>query len=148
MDRRVFLSGLVLVATAAGVTAADAGLSSTVRAPDIAPADPYAPPSPSPMFDPIDPALVGTWQIMVPYRGGQSLWIWQMIGNGTYKFHADPYNSARPHEGIMSAANGHWSLRALKGVRGYTDGGTYEVHDTIAIIKGKLGTGAWKRLPE
>jgi hypothetical protein len=30
----------------------------------------------------------------------------------------------------------------------YSDGGTYEVHDTIAIIKGKLGTGTWKRLPQ
>jgi hypothetical protein len=100
------------------------------------------------MFDPVDPVLVGTWTIMVPYRGGQSLWIWQMIGNGTYKFHADPFRSATPHEGIMSAANGHWSLRSLRGVRGYTDGGTYEVHDDSALIRGKLGTGTWKRLPE
>ncbi len=99
------------------------------------------------MFDPVDPALVGTWQIMVPYRGGQSLWIWQMIGNGTYKFHTDPYNAARPHEGIMSAANGRWTLRSLRGMK-YSDGGTYEVHDNAALIKGKLGTGIWRRLPE
>jgi hypothetical protein len=147
MDRRALLSGLVFVATAAGVTATHAGLSSSVRTPETALGDPYAPPAPQPMFDAVDPALVGTWEIMVPYRGGQSLWIWQMIGNGTYKFHADPFNSARPHEGIMSAANGHWTLRALKGMR-YTDGGTYEVRDTSALIKGKLGTGIWKRLPE
>jgi hypothetical protein len=147
MNRRGFLSGLVLMTTLAGLTAAHSGLSSSVRAPDTGPANAF-PPSPSPMFDPVDPALVGTWTIMVPYRGGQSLWIWQMIGNGTYKFHADPFRSARPHEGIMSAANGHWTLRALKGVRGYLDGGTYEVNDATALIKGKLGTGTWKRLPE
>jgi hypothetical protein len=137
------------MATLAGLTATNAGLSSSVRAPDTEPANTFpSSPPPSPMFDPVDPALVGTWEIMVPYRGGQSLWIWQMIGDGTYKFHADPYRSATPHEGIMSAANGRWTLRALKGVRGYIDGGTYEVHDTIAVIKGKLGTGVWKRLPE
>lgn len=147
MNRRALLSGLVFATTFAGVTATHAGLSSSVRTPDNAPADRYAPPSPPPMFDPVDPALVGTWEIMVPYRGGQSLWIWQMIGNGTYKFHADPYNAARPHEGIMSAANGRWTLRSRRGMK-YSDGGTYEVHDNAALIKGKLGTGIWKRLPE
>jgi hypothetical protein len=145
MDRRILLLGSVFLAT--GATATKAGLSSSVRTQDNPPENAY-PPLPPPTFDPVDPALVGTWEIMVPYRGGQVLWVWQMIGNGTYKFHTDPYNVGKPHEGIMSAANGRWSLRALKGARGYMDGGTYEVHDTIAVIKGKLGTGVWKRLPE
>jgi hypothetical protein len=136
----------MFVTMLAGVTAANAGLSSSVRTQDNPPENAY-PSSPPPTFDAVDPALVGTWEIMVPYRGGQSLWIWQMLGNGTYRFHADPYNAARPHEGIMSAANGHWSLRSLRGTR-WSDGGTYEVHDTSVLIKGKLGTGIWKRLPE
>ena len=147
MNRRALLLGLMFVTMLAGVTATNAGLSSSVRTQDNPPENAY-PSSPPPTFDPVDPALVGTWEIMVPHRGGQVLWIWQMIGNGTYKFHTDPFRAATPHEGIMSAANGRWSIRALSGVRGYTDGGTYEVHDTIAVIKGKLGTGVWKRLPE
>lgn len=148
MNRCAFLLGLVLTTTLAGLTATQAGLSSSVRTQDTEPANAFpSSPPPAPVFDPVDPDLVGTWEIMVPYRGGQSLWIWQMIGNGTYKFHADPDNAARPHEGIMSAANGHWTLRSLRGMK-YSDGGTYEVHDTIAIIKGKLGTGTWKRLPQ
>lgn len=96
----------------------------------------------------IDPALVGTWEIMVPDGRGQSRWIWQILGDGTYKFHAEPSRAARPHEGTVSFANGRWTLHALRGLKDYSDGGSYEVRDTTAVITGKLGTGYWKRSGE
>ena len=76
---------------------------------------------------------------------GQSRWIWQIIADGTYRFRAEPPRSARSHEGTMTAANGHWTLHATRGLSGYSDGGGYEIHDALAVITGKLGTGAWKR---
>lgn len=109
----------------------------------VTPAPSRAPPSST-----VDPALVGTWEIMVPSGHGQSRWIWQIMGDGTYKFHAEPERSARPHEGTMTAANGRWSLHALRGLSGYSDGGAYEIHDALAVITGKLGTGAWRRSVE
>jgi hypothetical protein len=48
----------------------------------------------------------------------------------------------------MTASNGHWTLHTIRGLNGYVDGGSYEIHDTIAVITGKLGTGAWKRAAE
>lgn len=96
----------------------------------------------------IDPALVGTWQIMVPSGRGPSRWIWQIMGDGTYRFHAEPQRSARPHEGTITAANGRWTLHAIRGLSGYSDGGAYEIHDAVAVITGRLGTGAWKRSAE
>jgi hypothetical protein len=155
MNRRAWSSGLAVVAMLAGLTAtraADegqraallhlAGLSSSDRPSLTAPADSLPRPATP---DIMDPALVGTWEIMAPHRGGQSRWIWQILGDGTYRFHAEPYNSARPHEGVMTAVNGHWTLHALKGLRNWSDGGSYEIHDVVAVITGKLGTGAWKR---
>ena len=106
---------------------------------------PAAPRGPS---STIDPALVGTWEVMVPNGRGQSRWIWEIMGDGTYRFHAEPQRSARPHEGTITAANGRWTLRALRGLSGYSDGGAYEIHDAMAMITGKLGTGAWKRSAE
>lgn len=32
--------------------------------------------------------------------------------------------------------------------RGVVDGGAYEIHDAMAMISGKLGTGAWTRSAE
>ncbi|WP_050403376.1 caspase family protein [Bradyrhizobium embrapense] len=96
----------------------------------------------------IDPALVGTWEIMVASGRGQSRWIWQILADGTYKFHAEPFRSAQSHEGTVSFANGRWTLHALRGLRNYHDAGSYEVHDSIAVITGKLGTGYWKRSVE
>jgi hypothetical protein len=40
-------------------------------------------------------------------------------------------------------------LHPLKGLpKGYSAGGSYEIHDSIAVITGKLGTGYWKRSVE
>ena len=111
-------------------------------------ADPAPPPARTASTGAIDPALVGTWEVMVPTRRGQSRWVWQIMADGAYKFHAEPSYGARSHEGTMTASNGHWTLHTLRGLNGYSDGGSYEMHDAIAVITGKLGTGTWKRAAE
>jgi Caspase domain len=104
-----------------------------------------SPAVPAPPSFTIDPALVGTWEIMVPSDRGLSRWIWRIIGDGTYKFHAEGPRPARAHEGTITAMNGRWSIHAMKGLADYEDGGSYEIHDATAVITGKLGTGYWKR---
>jgi hypothetical protein len=114
---------------------------------NAAPADAGAPSrvAPAPSSLAIDPALVGTWEIMVPSDRGMSRWIWRIMGDGTYKFHAEGPRAAPAHEGTIAAINGHWSIHANRGLTGYDDGGSYEIRDTAATITGKLGTGYWKR---
>ncbi len=126
------------------------GPASTIEANAVpAVAAPAAPAPPATSATAIDPALVGTWEIMVPSGRGQSRWIWQMMGDGTYKFHAEGGRATPAHEGTIAAANGRWTLHALKGLsKDYSDGGSYEIHDTVAVISGKLGTGYWKRSVE
>ena len=111
------------------------------------PADASAPSrvAPAPSSLAIDPALVGTWEIMVPSDRGMSRWIWRIMGDGTYKFRAEGPRAAPAHEGTIAAVNGHWSIHANRGLTGYDDGGSYEIRDTAAVITGKLGTGYWKR---
>jgi hypothetical protein len=108
-----------------------------------APAGPPMAPAPAPLA--IDPALVGTWEIMVPSSRGLSRWIWRIMGDGTYQFHSEGGRAAPAHEGTITAASGRWTLRAMKGLKNYADSGSYEVRDTTAVITGKLGTGNWKR---
>ena len=112
---------------------------------NAAPGPAQAPVVPAPPPAAIDPALVGTWEIMVPGDRGSSRWIWRIMSDGTYKFHAEGAHAARAHEGAITAMNGRWSIQAIKGLPGYSDGGSYEVRDASAVITGKLGTGYWKR---
>ncbi|HLG83530.1 MAG TPA: caspase family protein [Bradyrhizobium sp.] len=117
-----------------------AGAQQANAAPAAAAAPSVSAPPPA-----IDPMLVGTWQIMVPSDRGQSRWVWNILGDGTYNFHAEGGRAIRPHEGKMTAVNGHWTLHATRGIAGWADGGSYEVRDTTAVITGKLGTGYWTR---
>jgi hypothetical protein len=114
---------------------------------NAAPATAVAPATIAPALPPpaIDPTLVGTWEIMVPSDRGQSRWVWNILSDGTYNFHAEGGRAVRPHEGRMTAENGHWTLHATRGLSGWADGGSYQVRDTVAVITGKLGTGYWKR---
>jgi hypothetical protein len=134
--KAIYLAGQPSPAEALGT---QANVAPAVVAP-TAPALPLA----------IDPTLVGTWEIMVPGDRGLSRWIWRIFGDGTYKFRAEGRRPALPHEGTITAANGRWTLHALKGglPKDYSDGGSYEVRDTTAVITGKLGTGYWKRSVE
>jgi hypothetical protein len=58
---------------------------------------------------------------------------------------AEGPRAAPAHEGTITATNGHWSIHAIRGLSGHSDGGSYEVRDTAAVITGKLGIGYWKR---
>jgi hypothetical protein len=110
------------------------------------PAAAGAPPSAAHAPPPaIDPALVGTWEIMVPSDRGLSRWFWRIMDDGTYKFRAEGPRAAPAHEGTITAMSGHWSMHVIRGLAGYDDAGSYEVRDTTAVITGKLGTGHWKR---
>ena len=120
-----------VAANQANATPADASTASRV--------------APAPSSLAIDPALVGTWEIMVPSDRGMSRWIWRIMGDGTYKFRAEGPRAAPAHEGTIAAVNGHWSIHANRGLTGYDDSGSYEIRDTAAVITGKLGTGYWKR---
>ncbi|MGY4625738.1 caspase family protein [Bradyrhizobium sp. USDA 4486] len=137
--RAIYLAGLPLSADQAGTSQANA-----------APAGAGAPArvTLAPYSLAIDPALVGTWEILVPSDRGMSRWIWRIMGDGTYKFRAEGHRAAPAHEGTIAASNGHWSIHANRGLAGYDDGGSYEIRDTAAIITGKLGTGYWKRSPQ
>src|ERR1700753_547549 len=94
------LSGLIVAAMLTGFAVTNAaaegkraapvylaGLSSTDRTPQAVPANrpPPVAPVPPPVFDVVDPALVGTWETTVALRRGQSRWIWQITGDGTSK---------------------------------------------------------------
>src|SRR5579871_3224571 len=122
--------------------AADAKQANLTSPPAVTPATPAPPPVPP---SPIDPALVGTWELTVAGNRGLSRWVWNILPNGTYNFHSEGGQAAPSHEGTMTATNGHWTLHAVKGLRNWDDGGSYDVHDTTAAITGKLGTANWKR---
>jgi hypothetical protein len=133
--RAIYLAGLPPPVDQTSPKQAIGAPSEAGLPPPVAPAPPPA----------IDPALVGTWEIMVPGDRGLSRWIWIIMGDGTYRFRAEGRRAAPAHEGTIAASNGRWSLHAVKGLAGYDDGGSYDVRDTTAVITGKLGTGYWKR---
>jgi hypothetical protein len=85
----------------------------------------------------VDAHLLGTWYLPV----GKGIWVFEILPNGTYKFHGEAGDGVAPHR-QLSASNGHWSMRATTG---YADGGTYLVQaPDIWIATGRLGTGAWR----
>jgi hypothetical protein len=87
----------------------------------------------------VDAHLVGTWKL--PLKGGP--WVWEILRDGTYKFHSEAQDGAPSHAGTFSAGNGHWSLKATTG---YTDNGFYLFQaPDILIATGKLGAAAWLR---
>jgi len=47
--------------------------------------------------------------------------------DGTYKFYTKGLRAAPAHEATITAMNVDWSIQAIKGLAGYSDGGSYEV---------------------
>jgi hypothetical protein len=85
----------------------------------------------------VDANLIGTWRL--PLKGGP--WVWEILRDGTYKFHSEARDGAPSHSGTFTASNGHWSL---KSTTGYTDAGYYLFQaPDIWIASGNLGAGAW-----
>jgi hypothetical protein len=113
-------------------------------------APPAAPVLPSPVRQPptisIDQAAVGTWEMFVPNNRGTAHWVWEIEPSGIYRFYSTGPGAAPAHDGTVSVADGKWSLHALRGLPGYTDGGSYEMKDPDTLVMtGKLGTGVWRR---
>jgi hypothetical protein len=90
----------------------------------------------------IDPQLVGEWFIdMNPGR-----WIWEIGAGGTYQFHSEAPDLAPTHAGVISAADGKWTLSATAGIAD-SDGGTYQILGPDKVtMTGKLGTATWRRV--
>ena len=90
----------------------------------------------------LDDNLVGTWQF--PVKAGN--WVWEIAGDGTYKFHSEAMDGALSHSGVITGSKGQWTLRATTGIPGYTDNGQYLYQPpNIWMAKGKLGGAAWVR---
>ena len=53
----------------------------------------------------VDAHLVGTWDL--PFKGGR--WVLTIRRVGTYQFHSEAHDGAKPHSGTFSAGNGHWA---------------------------------------
>jgi hypothetical protein len=87
----------------------------------------------------LDGNLVGTWKL--PLKGGP--WIWEILQDGSYKFHSEARDGAPSHAGTFSAKEGNWSLNSTTG---YNDAGYYLYQSPdVLIAAGKLGAAAWVR---
>ena len=89
--------------------------------------------------DPVDPALVGTWEI--PGPGGS--WQLSIDGAGHYAFTNGGVGTAPAHDGTFAARDGQWSLRAAAG--GVEDSGTYELVAGALQLTGNRGALRWGR---
>jgi TPR repeat protein len=91
---------------------------------------------------PVDPAVVGLWEIYIP--NGQNWWRWTLDikTDGTYVFEQD---GVVGHSGTIEAKDGAWRLTSQ--TDDWTDGGTYQMpnNDTFNLT-GKLGPGSWRRV--
>jgi len=87
----------------------------------------------------VDPNLVGTWEL--PLKGGS--WVWDIRGDGSYRFHSEAGDGVPAHSGKFSTSAGHWTLTATNG---YSDTGLYLYQaPDIWMGTGKLGSAAWRR---
>ena len=90
----------------------------------------------------IDPKIVGTWA----FHTNPGRWVWQIGARGSYSFHSEAADLAPTHAGLITAANGQWTLQATSGFVD-SDGGTYRMLGPGTLsMTGKLGTGTWQRV--
>jgi len=72
--------------------------------------------------------------------------VWEISGDGSYKFHSEAMDGAPSHTGTFSAGDYHWSLAATTGIPGYTDSGNYLYQaPNVWMATGHLGGAAWLR---
>jgi hypothetical protein len=97
---------------------------------------------------PVDPAVTGTWQMLVPGPQGIAQWIWDIHSDGTYRFRSEGGGSPVPaHSGTAVFQGGHWRLNATQGRPEWHDEGTYLMGDpNLLVSTGVLGTGVWDRV--
>lgn len=94
---------------------------------------------------PVDPALVGTWQAVVPNSAGAARWVWNVRADGSYDFHAEGPGNIPSHHGQFEASDGRYTLKAAN--LDWTDNGTYDPPENgLVRMSGRLGTGYWMRV--
>ena len=93
----------------------------------------------------VDPALVGTWEMVVPNAGGAALWVWQIRPDGRYDFHSEGPGDYPSHHGTFQAIKGKYVLKAAN--LDWRDSGTYDppAHGIVRMTSLRLGTGYWMR---
>lgn len=93
----------------------------------------------------VDPALVGTWEMVVPNSAGAALWVWEVRADGTYSFHAEGPGNVPSHHGTFRAATGKYVLKAVN--LDWQDSGTYDppASGIVRMTSSRLGTGYWTR---
>jgi hypothetical protein len=88
----------------------------------------------------LDPQLVGTWQAEM----SGSLWIWTIHDDSSYSFTASGPGAAAPHDGMVFARNGRWTLEST--TTAWSDVGTYAIRDAGSVeFTGRLGSVIWRR---
>jgi hypothetical protein len=90
--------------------------------------------------DPVDPVLVGTWEI--PGAAGTS-WRLTIDEDGRYAFTNAGVGTAPSHSGEFSASAGEWSLRDAAGA--IEDRGTYALVAGALQLTGNRGSLQWGR---
>lgn len=95
-----------------------------------------------PSDGPLDPSLVGLWEIYVLIAQDWRRWTLAIAADGTYEFHD---NDVFGHSGTFEGMNGTWQL--VSQTNDWTDGGTYQMPNTnVFNMVGSLGPGSWHRV--
>jgi hypothetical protein len=107
------------------------------------PCPPRKQPVSKPANSSVDLHLLGTWELPVKTGGP---WVWEILSNGSYKFHSEAMDMAPSHSGTLAATNGRWSLTATSGIPGYTNAGNYLYQSpNVLMATGQQGGAAWLR---
>jgi hypothetical protein len=88
---------------------------------------------------PVDPALVGTWNIPVP--GGR--WAFSIDASGRYAFVNQAGGAAPSHNGELTAHDGEWTLHSTS--MALEDHGRYELANGSLKLTGNRGAIQWAR---
>jgi hypothetical protein len=93
----------------------------------------------------IDPAIIGTWQLVVPTAQGNSLWVSTIDYDGRYGLTITTGTSVQSELGHVTFTQSTWTLKADTG---RIDGGTYAVQNSNTVtVTGSQGTSIWTRVP-
>lgn len=103
---------------------------------------------PTPKSEPVDPALVGTWELGFTDTQDTLKWVLQIEANGQYSLTTQGPGQIAGHSGDFQGAGGRWSLRSTLGMA-WTDGGTYSFPEgpdgKTLLLNGGGEPGVWTR---
>ncbi len=91
---------------------------------------------------PVDPALIGQWELYAHIDQQWRRWMLDIAADGTYSFYD---NGTFGHSGTFEAKDGNWQL--VSQTNTWTDGGSYQMpHGDVFNMIGSLGPGSWHRV--